>query len=627
MSTNLVGSFRLHGTDKMQVLEMEPHETETFITSNGRQVSVGGAHSNSVTGKLKDKQSSCEYLSDVCSSRWSRWFVGFAVIVGFLLVANSGSAKDVDSEEIHQNIHKNNGSSGIIGANEPPPTPKAKPSKPSKKVKPTAKPTEKPIGEEDTEKPTAKPTQKPTAKADTESGSNEDSNEASKDVAPEEQKERPAFVYAKMATIMPDPFHAEITEETKTQLADKWGKWHFWDGDESERPTSDYCAAFPNCDIPGEEFPEEAWQADAVYVNHLVDDGENLASRAMEAIYTEYGHGKPLDASGLADRLKQFHWEKVSDMATATGPPEHYDLNQGSEGGGGGGWTTSRSHEGLIRRLLHAFQTNDDFTVVMAGDGAAAGAGNHFQQSYLAEFYKVVSPVLARFGVKLIARNLAQEGLGTLHTALGAADLFGNEIDLLIWDASSTDTAIEHIDLFLRQGILGSQRVPHVWVSNWERAADNDFFDMLKQLHEEGDVDFGVLGTAMDGIDPITSEDDLEKSPWASKGLKCDENNKELCQNELQFCAKCWIDRSDIQTPKDLFPELEEQPTEQQKLGNPGWREHRLKGRLLAFSLLGAIQAAIQQWSDGTMGTYRSPTRSTPPFWCVILNLFFCIFF
>ena len=52
------------------------------------------------------------------------------------------------------------------------------------------------------------------------------------------------------------------------------------------------------------------------------------------------------------------------------------------ESDGNGGWTTESSYEGLVRRLLHAMMTNDDFVVVIGGHSAAAGHGNYFHQSY-----------------------------------------------------------------------------------------------------------------------------------------------------------------------------------------------------------------------------------------------------
>lgn len=174
-----------------------------------------------------------------------------------------------------------------------------------------------------------------------------------------------------------------------------------------------------------------------------------------------YGHPKPDTAEGLAERMKMFHWERIVDLATAEGPPEAF---KGKADRGIGGWTTKRSFEGLVRRLLHAIMTNDTFAVVVAGHSAAAGHGNHFRQNYAMQFHRIMAPIFARLGVKLVTRNMSQGGLGTVQNAMAAGDLYGQEIDLLIWDAGMTEKGNkEHIDLFFRQGMLGGNRVPVVW--------------------------------------------------------------------------------------------------------------------------------------------------------------------
>jgi hypothetical protein len=240
-----------------------------------------------------------------------------------------------------------------------------------------------------------------------------------------------AMSYSKLSVIIPDPEHLPITQETKDAVTARFGKWHFWDGDEDNRPVADYCAAYANRDIPGDEFPDTSWQVDAVFVNHLLDDGEKLVERTMEAIYTEYGWGKPQSPTGLSKRLALFHWDKL-DLSKTNEAPVKYS-KRGNQGGGG--WTTTRSFNGLVRRLLHAIMTNDTFTVVLGGHSAAAGHGNHFRQSYMHQFHKVLAPVFARLGVKLITRNLSQGGLGTIQNALGMGSLYGQEIDLLLWDS------------------------------------------------------------------------------------------------------------------------------------------------------------------------------------------------
>ena len=155
--------------------------------------------------------------------------------------------------------------------------------------------------------------------------------------------------YSVISQITPDPEHLPLDEATKEALTEKWGKWHFWDGEEDNRPKDDYCGKYPNRDIPGDDFPEDSWQTDAVYVNHILDDGEQLISRTMEAIYTEYGWGKPQTPTGLVERLQLFRWELYDHLAEMPGPSPKY-ARRGDHGGGG--WTTARSQEGLIRRIL-----------------------------------------------------------------------------------------------------------------------------------------------------------------------------------------------------------------------------------------------------------------------------------
>jgi hypothetical protein len=60
---------------------------------------------------------------------------------------------------------------------------------------------------------------------------------------------------------------------------------------------------------------------------------------------------------------------------------------------------------------------------------------NHFRQSYMMQAHKVLYPVFARMGVKLITRNMAQGGLGTVQAGMGLGSIYGDDIDLLLWDS------------------------------------------------------------------------------------------------------------------------------------------------------------------------------------------------
>lgn len=158
-----------------------------------------------------------------------------------------------------------------------------------------------------------------------------------------DQAHRRAITYSDRSTIPPDPDSLPADEETLKELAAKFGRWHFWDGEEENRPEDkDMCEDYPSCDIDGDEFDDEQWQADAVYVNHILNDADKLVSRSMEAIFQEYGHPKPETAEGLAERMKMFHWDKV-DLSTADQPPPPF---RGKAPKGNGGWTTKRSFDG-----------------------------------------------------------------------------------------------------------------------------------------------------------------------------------------------------------------------------------------------------------------------------------------
>eukprot|EP00547_Thalassionema_nitzschioides_P003449 CAMPEP_0194200592 /NCGR_PEP_ID=MMETSP0156-20130528/1126_1 /TAXON_ID=33649 /ORGANISM="Thalassionema nitzschioides, Strain L26-B" /LENGTH=895 /DNA_ID=CAMNT_0038925605 /DNA_START=103 /DNA_END=2790 /DNA_ORIENTATION=- len=374
-----------------------------------------------------------------------------------------------------------------------------------------------------------------------------------------------------------------IDDTKRDELAEKYGKWGFWDGDAEIRP-KDYLSKYPNSDIPGDDFPQDAWQTDAVYVNHFLNDADKLIDRAMEAIFEEYGHGKPLPPEELASRFHMFHWEKI-DMANANEPPSEFSKRGARDIGG---WTTKRSMDGLVRRLTHAMMTQDTFTVVLAGHSAAQGQGNHFRQSYAMQFHHIMKPIFERLGVKLITRNMSQGGLGTLQGGMGSRHIYGSEIDLFLWDSGMTENGVpHHIDLVLRQVLMSGNRVPVVWGGP---------FELLKLYHEECDADVGEWGNGYAGIPETVDEKQGETLPWAARNMKCVKEREDLC-NENRYSSVCWIDREDGIKPEQG---QRERPRGQVKW-HPGWRPHQLMGRVLAFSVLEALEVAVNQWMGGTM--------------------------
>lgn len=208
---------------------------------------------------------------------------------------------------------------------------------------------------------------------------------------------------------------------------------------------------------------------------------------------------------------------------------------------------------------------------------------NYFKQSYTMQFHKVMEPVFARLGVTLHSHNMAQGGLGTIQNAMAMGSLYGNEIDFCMWDSGMTETVSAHYDVFARQALISGNRVPILW---------GGIGDVLLALHKEADVDIGALGSGMKGIPLTQSEEQAHLIPYAARYLNCDREVRDLCE-ENKYNAVCWIERPDVKprTPQDKI-------VGGRASWHPGFRTHQLEGRILAFSLLTALQQALQQWKD-----------------------------
>jgi hypothetical protein len=217
----------------------------------------------------------------------------------------------------------------------------------------------------------------------------------------------------------------------RKKMTDRWGSWTFVDPSALGRPLDDYYAKYLSRDVPRTVFPPDAWQIDPDYLKAFLPQAQALVRRTMEAILSEYGHG--------TDDEPSRSFEERSDMFRVTfnndTSHEYYFGEDEGSTKDAGGYMTPKAYDGLVRRILHAIMTEDTFRVVMGGHSAAAGHGNHFQQSYTLQIQQILEPVFARLGVTMTAHNMGMGGLGTLQNALGMRDMYGGDIDVLVYDA------------------------------------------------------------------------------------------------------------------------------------------------------------------------------------------------
>jgi hypothetical protein len=196
-------------------------------------------------------------------------------------------------------------------------------------------------------------------------------------------------------------------------MIDKWGSWTIVD--DKDRPTDDFYQAYPNRDVPRSNFPANAWQVDKEYLSTFLPESLKLVERAYNAIMAEYG--QPNENSEI------FHIEKSDEWDDKCGDQV--------------GCTTPKSWDNLKRRLLHAIMTEDVFVFAMGGHSAAAGHGNHFQQSYTLQVQWILEALFARLGVRHQSRNFGLGGLGTTQSGLAAKSFFGHDVDMLMWDSGT----------------------------------------------------------------------------------------------------------------------------------------------------------------------------------------------
>jgi len=406
-------------------------------------------------------------------------------------------------------------------------------------------------------------------KVEVNSGSS--SNVVKKDAAAVEDVPAPAPAVGTLnpvAKATPAPVKNEGPQSpAPTQDFGEWGFWKFYDGAKEDRPKNDYCGeADPiHRDIDPNDFPENAWQTDAVYVNHFLDEGLKLVSRVRDAIYAEYG---------LSDKEAQDAMFKLTINDCDAGEMQLISSSQG-------GWICKRSFDGLSRRLLHAMMTNDEFNIVLGGHSAAAGHGNHLLQSYVLQIGVVLRPVFEKLGMKLRTMNASHGGLGTLQSVLGAKGVYGEKIDFLIWDSSMTENYDPHIDIFHRLGLL-TERAPYIHTAVYRG-------DLMRTYNQYGG-DVGGFGKANMGAFPVTHDEEQAKQiPWAARYVNSEDSNL-FKQNKYR--SECWIEREDF-TPNN------QQPFVGGRAGwHPGFREHQVVGRGISLMILHALENAMTQWLE-----------------------------
>lgn len=357
------------------------------------------------------------------------------------------------------------------------------------------------------------------------------------------------------------------------KVREEWGAWDFRDprsgpqketttpnSEDFQRPAADFSKA-SHKDLPIEEYPPGSWQADDQYVANFLEEAKKLVHRVREGIYAESGWPKKDDDDEymeLRERLFKIHV---------------WDVDSIGSKGEGIAFLTKPAFDGLVRKLLHAMMTNDDFYAVLAGHSAAAGHGNNFQQNRIITFHHVMEPVFDKLGMRLVSRNMGMGGVGTLHFSLAGGDLYG-ETDIIEWDSGMTEKGAA-VDFFNKQAIMSGERVPIILTDNW--------FDIMAETNQTAFM--AQYGHNDKAIFPETTYENCKEQVWAARWM----NGK-----EEKYNAICWEPRSDFE------PERKQDAKPGSQVSwHPGNRHHQWQGRKLALVMLEALVVAFERWEEG----------------------------
>jgi hypothetical protein len=382
-------------------------------------------------------------------------------------------------------------------------------------------------------------------------------------------------------------------DKTKAQLDDQqdrflkhmenvrqeWGAWsdiqdNYFDKHGVDRPTANF-STVPYGDLPNNQLPEKSWQADEEYLTSFIPEARALVNRVTEGIYAEYGYPlKQKDGTVLSPQLKA---ERNRKFEIVTLDPEALNTNLDH----GIAWLTKPAMDGLVRKLLHALITNDAFYVVLGGHSAAAGHGNNFMQNKMMVLQHVLEPVFDKLGMRLISRNMAMGGVGTLHFSLAGKALYG-EADVMLWDSGMTERG-PTVDFFNKQAILAGERLPILFTT--------EPFAIMEETKGEAWIGEMKVNTA---ILPLTVDEvQANEVPYAARYLHTEEPR---LANMEKYNSICWEPRSDFTPLKN-----QDQSFPSQVGWHPGFRYHQYEGRLLTLVLLEGLKRALELWEDGIL--------------------------
>ncbi|CAB9528297.1 expressed unknown protein [Seminavis robusta] len=302
-------------------------------------------------------------------------------------------------------------------------------------------------------------------------------------------------------------------------------------------------------------------------------------------------HGRTIYTSphGLSwDRLKRKLMIKILDAKVAA-------MKRAS----GEKMTDRHQHEDAeveysIRRLTArslSSHTGDEryyskFVWATGGHSSAAGHGNFLPEAYTAVLEKRVKPIFASLGIEFVAKPYAMGGTPSgEEVALCIEQIFGDDIDLLVWDYGMMDSS-RYLEwrqlLYTYHTAMGRNRPASIGI---DFAGDKTRIKIYAELEALGMTVFyenrTMIKQMKDAIPDSQglTDAEIDQMPPLVKQLRCGAG----LERGEPGCRSCKYNETICPRRKGMSS------------WHPGWKMHALSGNSLALFLTEALMDAVAQ--------------------------------
>jgi hypothetical protein len=269
------------------------------------------------------------------------------------------------------------------------------------------------------------------------------------------------------------------------------------------------------------------------------------------------------------------------------------------------GSPTSASKASASKTITTTANIATTFTWVTSGDGAAAGHGNLFSQTYTAVMENTARDAFRRIGINFLARNYAMGGyVSAPEVAMCMESIYGTDIDIMMWDFNLME---QHADdnansrallwghrasvhptkpIVFAMDDVGGSRYHNVWLGLEQRNGMGVVvMDHLK----------GLTNLRQRAPDAVRGAGGKSRIPLPLKNYRCNGSFEAVikCDDPMRYNLCYDIDNAQPCIDAKFKTKDACIDAKYQSSWHPGWKEHYLKGRLMGVFLVDMLQEAL----------------------------------